>query len=53
MKLCCLFEKNAFSLCFLMVNLRICAEGLHFLVEILKMENRILVLHYWVFFKDR
>ena len=50
MKLCCLFEKNAFSLCFLMVNLRICAEGLHFLVEILKMENRILVLHYWVVF---
>ena len=33
-----------------MVNLRIGAEGLHFLVEFLKMENRILVLHYWVFF---
>ena len=43
-------KKNAFSLCFLMVNLRICADGLHFLVEILKMENKILVLHYWVFF---
>ena len=43
-------RKNAFSLCFLMVNLRIGAEGLHFLVEFLKMENRILVLHYWVFF---
>ena len=44
-------RKNALSLCFLMVNLRIGAEGLHFLVEFLKMENRILVLHYWVFFK--
>ena len=43
-------RKNAFSLCFLMVNLRIGAEGLHFLLEFLKMENRILVLHYWVFF---
>ena len=43
-------RKIAFSLCFLMVNLRIRAEGLHFLVEFLKMENRILVLHYWVFF---
>ena len=35
-----------------MVNLRIGAEGLHFLVEFLKMENRILVLHYWVFLRQ-
>ena len=49
-KLCCLFQKNVFSLWFLMVNLRIRAEGLHFLNEFLKMGNRILVLHYWVFF---
>ena len=51
-KLCCLFEKIAFPLCFLMVSLRIRAEGLHFLVEFLIMENRILVLHYWVLFAD-
>ena len=47
----CLFSKNAFCLCLVMVNLRIPAEGLHFLVEFLKMENRILVLHSWVLFK--
>jgi len=44
-----LFSKNIFP-GFVMVNLRIPAEGLHFLVEFLKMENRILVLHYWVVF---
>ena len=37
-------RKNAFSPYFLIVNLRIRTEGCYFLVEFLKIENRILVL---------